>query len=83
MNHAASVFDLAFTYASSLGPKERIQLVQKIMASLEEAYDAPTQKQPLETFYGLLKGVDLSEEDIDNVRREMWQGFADEDEDLI
>lgn len=83
MNHPQSLFDLAFNYASSLDPKQRIHLVQKIMGSLEEAYDAPTQKQPLETFYGLLTGIDISEEDINEVRREMWQGFADEDEDLL
>jgi hypothetical protein len=38
-------------------------------------------KQPRKSLYGLWagKGIDITEEDIDEIRREMWSNFPRED----
>ena len=38
-----------------------------------------TARRPLRDVYGLWKGVTVSAEDIDEVRREMWHGFPRDD----
>ncbi len=78
-------FEQALESALALTPFERLRLMEKLAGSLEAHLKPSTveDQQPKKSLYGLWKGVNISGEDIDEVRREMWQGFADEDEDLI
>lgn len=78
-------FDQLMASALELTPLERVRMMEKLAGSLEvHLKQNPIEdQQPRKSLYGLWKGVNISDEDIDEVRREMWKGFADEDEDLI
>lgn len=64
-------FDEVMTAALQLSPKERMRLVEKVVSTLE----AELPSQPLTTFEGVLAhlGAGLTDQDIDEVRREMWR----------
>jgi hypothetical protein len=66
--------------ALHLTPVEKAQLLEKLASTLKEEL-ADEQKKPMKSLYGLwadLK-VDISAEDIDQIRREMWSNFPRED----
>ncbi|MAS34855.1 MAG: hypothetical protein CL610_12665 [Anaerolineaceae bacterium] len=76
----ASPLDEALALVEKLSPLDKVRLLEKLASTLESDL-AETQKQPLESLYGLwadLK-IDISEEDIAQVRREMWSNFPRED----
>ena len=73
-------FDEIVTLAENLPPLEKVRLVERVMATLEQQLTA-TQNQPLKSAYGLWAdlNVNISEEDIAEARREMWGNFPRED----
>ena len=73
MSEQDSEFQIALTAAL-----DRIRLVQRIMESLK-ADLAPNDKKPKRSLYGLWAGTNVSAEDIDEARREMWGNFPRED----
>ena len=60
-----------------LSPRERVRLVEHIMGTLEESLPPDEPQQPLPSLYGLWAdlNVNVSAEDIDEARREMWGNF--------
>ena len=73
-------FDDLATLAENLPALEKVRLVERIMATLGQ--ELTTQKaQPLKSAYGLWAdlNIDISAEDIDEARREMWGNFPRED----
>jgi hypothetical protein len=68
----------ALMIARSLSPLEKVRLVEEVMALIEEDL---TQRQPTpkRSLYGLWKDVHITAEDIDEVRKEMWDNFPRED----
>jgi hypothetical protein len=70
--------------ARQLPPAERARLIERVAASLAEEPPAAAgqqPKQPLRSLYGLWAdlNVDISAEDIDQARKEMWGNFPRED----
>lgn len=64
--------------AAELSALDKVRLVEQVMATLENDLTAQ-EKKPRRSLYGIWKGVDVSDEDIAEVRREMWKNFPRED----
>ncbi|MGJ3239023.1 MAG: hypothetical protein ACFE0Q_10000 [Anaerolineae bacterium] len=63
--------------AQQLSPTEKARLLAEISASLQHELRAST--QPKRSLLGIWEGLDLSAEDIDAARDEMWGNFPRED----
>ena len=76
-------FEQVMASALELTPLERVRLMEKLAGSLEAHVKQDSieveNKQPRKSLYGLWKGVNISSEDIDEIRREMWSNFPRED----
>ncbi|MCQ3930799.1 MAG: hypothetical protein DPW16_10105 [Chloroflexi bacterium] len=70
--------DALIAQVIELSPLERIRLVERVMATLEQEFASETHT-PRRSLYGLWQDVDISGEDIDQARREMWSDFPRED----
>ena len=72
-------FEEVVTLALSLSPGDKIRLIEYLAASLEDDLKE-AKATPKRSLYGLLadQGIDISEEDIDEIRREMWANFPRE-----
>lgn len=55
---------------------QKFRLVERILSQIKQNVPAT---EPRESLRGLWKGVDISAEDIDEARREMWGNFPRED----
>ncbi|MCU0480821.1 MAG: hypothetical protein MUE54_06360 [Anaerolineae bacterium] len=66
--------------AKQLSAVDKVRLVERLMTTLEQELESPS-RQPKESLYGLWAGMNMtiSDEDIDEVRREMWNNFPRED----
>ena len=68
--------------AKRLPPYQKLRLIEAIVPDLAAPLaEAEEKTKPLRSLYGLWKdlGVDLSAEDIDAARRDMWGTFPRED----
>lgn len=77
-----NTYDQVLSIASRLSPSEKARLLEDISAALRrELAQAESQepKQPRRSLYGLWEGLNVSAEDIDEARREMWGNFPRED----
>lgn len=63
--------------AQQLSPTEKACLLAEISASLQHELSAS--KEPKRSLLGIWEGLDLSAEDIDAARDEMWGNFPRED----
>lgn len=65
------------TLAQQLSPVDKVRLVEQLMTTLEHDLQAMP-KAPREDLYGLWAdmSIAISDEDIEAVRREMWQNFG-------
>jgi hypothetical protein len=68
----------ALVIARGLSPLDKVRLVEEVMALLEEDL-AQSQHVPKRSMYGIWKDVHITEEDIDEIRQEMWANFPRED----
>jgi len=70
-------YETVYTLAMQLSRAERARLIAQIAPTLVEGPD----KQPKKSSYGALADLklDISSEDIDQARREMWGNFPRED----
>ena len=75
-------FEDVLQLAKQLTPGQKLRLIEAIAPDLEEPLrQAEGSQQPLQSLYGLWKdlGVDISAEEIDAARREMWGSFPRDD----
>ena len=75
-------FEDILQLVKQLTPGQKLRLIEAIVPDLEEPLrQAEGSKQPLQSLYGLWKdfGVDISAEEIDAARREMWGSFPRDD----
>jgi len=75
-------FEEVLNLAKRLPPPQKLPLIEAIVPDLAAPLAAAEEKlQPLRSLYGLWKdlNVDLSAEDIDAARRDMWGAFPRED----
>ena len=63
--------DEIIALARQLSPFEKLKLIERLAPDLEAAI-AP---RPLRGLRGMLRGCAIDEQDIKEVRREMWQEF--------
>ncbi|MEL6527789.1 MAG: hypothetical protein AAFQ07_18980 [Chloroflexota bacterium] len=63
--------------AQQLSASEKALLLAEISASLQ--HELRTSAEPKRSLLGIWKGLDLSAEDIDIARDEMWGNFPSED----
>ena len=78
MTDATVDLNEALEIAQGLSSLDKVRLVEEVMAWLKQDL---TQQQttPRRSLYGLWQDVHITEEDIDEIRREMWAGFPRED----
>jgi hypothetical protein len=75
-------FEEVLDLVKRMPPRQKLQLIEAIVPDLAAPLaEAEKQAKPLRSLYGLWKdlGVDLSAEDIDAARRDMWGTFPRED----
>jgi hypothetical protein len=67
------------TLAQQLSAVDKVRLVGQLVTTLE--HDLQSQPTSKESLYGLWAdmGMSVSDDDIDDIRREMWQNFPRED----
>ncbi len=67
--------------ALRLSPIDKLRLVERLAATLEQELAKEEPSKPLKSMYGLLAhlGPAPSEEDIAEARKEMWGNFPRED----
>jgi hypothetical protein len=61
-----------------LPPRERLQAVVRVFPHLEWMRPSPS-PEPRQSLRGLWRGVNITDADIEEVRREMWAKFPAED----
>ena len=76
--------EMAVEVLRKLSPRERLKVIATVLPETERELpeQGAEQSQPKrESLHGLWKdlGVDVTEEDIDEVRKEMWKNFPRND----
>ncbi len=81
MSEQSLQFEEVVALALRLSPVEKTRLIERVATTLERELTTETPPKPRRSLYGLLAhlGTAPSEEDIDDVRREMWSNFPRED----
>ncbi|MGH9768618.1 MAG: hypothetical protein ACREAB_14400 [Blastocatellia bacterium] len=64
--------------AMRLSVLDKVRLVERIAPEIERDLQA-AQPAPRESLRGIWQGLDITDEDIAEVRREMWGNFPRED----
>jgi hypothetical protein len=76
-------FEQVLRLVKQLTPGQKLRLIEAIVPDLEEPLQrAEGGEKPLRSLYGLWKdfGINISAEEIDTARREMWGNFPRKDE---
>ncbi len=68
----------ALDSAEILSTLEKIQLIREITAQIESELKIRSPNKP-KSLRGLWKGSDIGEDDILQIRKEMWDNFPRED----
>ncbi len=79
IHHSVSLQEL-LSSARQLSLREQLLLVEQILGDLARQLPTePTTVKPLRSLYGLWQGFSVTDEDITQIRREMWGQFAERD----
>lgn len=70
----AITLDHVLKLAEQLSTLDKVRLIERVAPQLEREIKAAGD-QPRQSLRGLWKGIDLSAEDIAEIRREMWANF--------
>ncbi|BAY84205.1 hypothetical protein NIES267_37010 [Calothrix parasitica NIES-267] len=57
---------------------DKVRLIEQIAPQIEKEL-TNTQSKPRQSLRGVWKGTDITESDINEVRKEMWSNFPRED----
>jgi hypothetical protein len=68
----------ALDLVKQLSPLDKARLIERIVPDIERELKA-AQPTPRKSLRGLWRGLDITEEEIAEVRREMWSNFPRED----
>lgn len=66
------------TFAKRLSTVDKVRLIEQIAPEIKRDLDSRF-PQPRPSLRGLWQGIEISEEDIADARREMWNDFPRED----
>ncbi len=75
-------FEQVLSLVKQLAPGQKLRLIAAIVPDLEEPLRrAEEGEKPLRSLYGLWKdfGINISAEEIDTARQEMWANFPRKD----
>lgn len=61
-----------------LPPRERLRVLVRVLPELEKALGEP-ELEPRPPLRGLWRGLNITDEDLAEARREMWSHFPSED----
>jgi hypothetical protein len=78
----APVFEDVLDLVKQLTPGQKLRLIEAVIPDLEASLQqVETDQKPLRSLYGLWKDLksDVSADDIDDARKEMWGTFPRED----
>ena len=62
----------------SLEPLDKLKLMERLAVSLETHLSSAGSEHPRKPLYGIWSDVDVSVDDIDAVRRDLWGNFPRE-----
>ena len=68
----------ALVVVRRLSPVDKARLIEQIVPDLERELEA-ARPMPRKSLRGLWRGLDITPEEIDEARREMWGNFPRED----
>jgi hypothetical protein len=68
----------ALDLVKQLSPLDKARLIERIVPDIERELKA-AQPTPRKSLRGLWQGLDITEEEIAEARREMWSNFPRED----
>jgi hypothetical protein len=68
--------DEVLQLAAQLSPVDKVRLIERIAPQIERELKPLT---PRESLRGIWQGLNITEEDIAEARREMWGNFPRED----
>jgi hypothetical protein len=68
----------ALVVVRQLSPVDKARLIERIVPDIERELKA-AHLGPRQSLRGLWQGLDITEDDIEEARREMWGGFPRED----
>ncbi len=63
---------------NNLSLRDKVRLIEFVAPQIERELEAAKPK-PLRSLRGLWKGLDITDADIEEARREMWGNFPRED----
>lgn len=70
--------DEALVVVRQLSPIDKARLIERLVPDVERELKAAEPK-PRKSLLGLWHGLDITEEDIQEARQEMWSSFPRED----
>lgn len=73
-----ATLDYVFQLAKQLPSIDKVRLIERIAPEIEQDLAGPVTAER-QSLRGLWKGLDITAEDIDEARQEMWGGFPRED----
>ena len=78
MSSQPTTLDDVMELVQALSPLERVRLVERVMTTLEHDLSGEDYAEK-RSLIGLWQGTTVTEQDIDEVRKEMWGAFPRED----
>lgn len=78
MSEQTPILEEVVALALKLSSTDKARLMEEVKAALEDEV-SHQEKKPKRSLRGLWAGVNISEEDIAEARREMWGNFPRED----
>jgi hypothetical protein len=70
--------DRVLTLAKQLSPIDKVRLIEQVTPQLKRELIA-SQSTPRKSLRGMWRGIDITDDDIDRVRQQMWDKFPRED----
>jgi len=70
--------DQVLTLAHRLSPVDKVRLIEHIAPQIEQELQA-SQNGPRKSLRGLWQGLDTTEEEINEMRQELWDDFPRKD----
>lgn len=68
----------ALTFVRQLSPVDKARLIERMVPDIERELRV-VQSTPRVSLRGLWRGLDITEDEIDQAREEMWSEFPRED----
>ncbi|RMF34091.1 MAG: hypothetical protein D6759_06280 [Chloroflexi bacterium] len=78
MEEKVVTLEEVLTLARQLPARDQVRLIERLAPEIERAL-VVVQPPPRKSLRGLWRGLEITEEEIDQIRREMWQNFPRED----